>query len=199
MVQIWVWKCKVTTSNLICCERFSRLEYHWFILNNYFKDLFFIKPSSDYFFCWSNPQPEIDVLTPTWFDAHSLCMRAAEPQSCWFPDCIAGECLWEYHRARAGNRPRFGNYTLARSLKRCILSLLSPSERFFFVMWGFTDYYCGDKRRFHRFSFMKTAYLWALCVAFNRFISANVSVSLFSCRLLFTLPTLSYFSYIVSK
>lgn len=131
MVQIWVWKCKVTTSNLICCERFSRLEYHWFILNNYFKDLFFIKPSSDYFFCWSNPQPEIVVLTPTWFDEHSLCMRAAEPQSCWFPDCIAGECLWEYHRARAGNRPRFGNYTLARSLKRCILSLLSPSERFF--------------------------------------------------------------------
>lgn len=131
MVQIWVWKCKVTTSNLICCERFSRLEYHWFILNNYFKDLFFIKPSSDYFFCWSNPQPEIVVLTPTWFDEHSLCMRAAEPQSCWFPDCIAGECLWEYHRARAGNRPRFGNYTLAHSLKRCILSLLSPSERFF--------------------------------------------------------------------
>lgn len=36
MVQIWVWKCKVTTSNLICCERFSRLEYHWFILKIYF-------------------------------------------------------------------------------------------------------------------------------------------------------------------
>lgn len=138
----WMWNQKLVTPPLFhtvtqvrACtvtERWhSRLEYHWFILKNYFKDLFFIKPSSDYSFCRSNPQPEIVVLTPTWFDEHSLCMRAAEPLSCWFPDCIAGECLWEYHRARAGNRQRFGNYTLARSLKRCILSLLSPSESFF--------------------------------------------------------------------